>query len=136
MNLLMQVVVVLFCIGQLFLELNLSSSQNIFCGPGFIPLVEHMDQHALSVPIGGGQTLDLLSQCTHISLIGPSPLGRLIALMSQLSHLYTEPLNFGVVIPLKLTSVITGMTKSTRHASQATFYSIESLYHCEHGAHG
>ena len=79
--------------------------------------------------------LNLLSQCTYVSLIDSSPLGRLIPLMSQLSHLCIEPLNLGVVIPLKLTLVIAGLTKSTRHTSQATFYSIESLHHCEHGAH-
>ena len=95
-----------------------------------------MGQHALSVPIGGGQTLNLLSQCTYVSLIDSSPLGRLIPLTSQLSHLYIEPLNLGIMIPLTLTSVIAGLTKSTRHTSQATFYSIESLHHCEHGAHG
>ena len=94
-----------------------------------------MGQHALSVPIGGSQTLDLLSQCTYVSLIDSSPLGCLIPLTSQLSHLCTEPLNLSIVISLKLMSVIVGLTKSTRHTSQATFYSIESLHHCEHGAH-
>jgi len=39
----MQVIIVLFGIGQLLLKLNLSSSQNVFLGPGFIPLVENMD---------------------------------------------------------------------------------------------
>ena len=72
----------------------------------------------------------------YVSLIDSSPLGRLIPLTSQLSHLGTEPLNLGVVIPLTLMYVIAGLTKSTRHMSQATFYSIESLHHCEHGAHG
>jgi hypothetical protein len=48
-HLLMQVVVVLFGIGQLLLQLNLSSSQNVFFKPGFICLMEHMDQHALTV---------------------------------------------------------------------------------------
>ena len=76
-----------------------------------------MDQHALSVPVGGGQKLNLLSQCTYVFLIGSSPLGRLIPLMSQLSHLGIEPLNLCVVIPLKLTLVIVGLTKSTRHTS-------------------
>jgi hypothetical protein len=79
--------------------------------------MEHMGQHVLSVPIGGGQTSNLLSQCTYVSLKDPSPLGSLIPLMSQLSHLYSEPLNLGIVIPLKLTSVITSLTKSTKHMS-------------------
>jgi hypothetical protein len=86
-----------------------------------------MDQHALSVPIGGGQMIYLFFQCTNVSLKDSRPLGRLIPLMGQLSHFCIEPLNFGVVIPLKLTSVIAGLAKSTRHMSQATFYSIESL---------
>jgi hypothetical protein len=98
--------------------------------------MEHMSQHVLSVPIGGGQTSNLLSQCTYISLKDHSPLGSLIPLTSQLSHLYSEPLNLGVMIPLKLTSVIMSLTKSTRHTSQATFHSIEGLHHGEHGTHG
>jgi hypothetical protein len=94
-----------------------------------------MDQHALSVPISRGQMLKLLSQCTDVSLIDSSPLGRLIPLTGQLSHLCIEPLNLSVVIPLKLMSIITGLSKSTRHTSQATFYSIESLHHYEHGSY-
>jgi hypothetical protein len=58
--LLMQVVIVLLCNCQLLLKLDLSSSQNIFLVPGFISLVEHMDQHALTVPVGCSQPLDLL----------------------------------------------------------------------------
>ena len=57
---LMQVVIVLFGIGQLLLKLNLLSSQNVFLGPGFIPLIENMDQHALTVPVGCSQPLNLL----------------------------------------------------------------------------
>jgi hypothetical protein len=98
--------------------------------------MEHMSQHALSVPFGGGQASNLLSQCTYISLKDHSPLGSLIPLTSQLSHLCSEPLNLGVVIPLKLTSVIASLTKSTRHTSQATFHSIEGLHHCEYDTHG
>ena len=79
--------------------------------------------------------LNLLSQCTYVSLINSSPLGRLIPLTSQLSHLCIEPLSLGIVIPLTLMSVIVGLTKSTRHTSQATFYSIKSLHHYKHGAH-
>jgi hypothetical protein len=94
-----------------------------------------MDQHALSIPISSGQTLKLLSQCTDVSLKDSSPLGRLIPLTGQLSHLCIEPLNLSVVIPLKLTSVITGLAKSIRHTPQATFYSIKSLHHREHDTH-
>jgi hypothetical protein len=36
--------------------------------------MEHMDQHALSVPIGGGQMIYLLSQCTDVSLKDSRPL--------------------------------------------------------------
>jgi hypothetical protein len=72
-----------------------------------------MDQHVLNVPVSGGQTLKLLSQCTDVSLKDSSPLGHLIPLMSQLSHLCIEPLNFNIVIPLKLTSIIAGLAKST-----------------------
>jgi hypothetical protein len=79
--------------------------------------MEHMGQHALSVPIGGGQTIKLLSQCMDVSHKDSSPLGHLIHLMGQLSHLCIEPLNLGVVIPLKLMFVITGLAKSTRHMS-------------------
>jgi hypothetical protein len=79
--------------------------------------------------------LKLLSQCTDVSLKDSSPLGRLISLAGQLSHLYMEPLDLSIMIPLKLTSVIVGLAKSTRHTPQATFYSIESLHHCEHSAH-
>jgi hypothetical protein len=95
-----------------------------------------MDQHALTVPVSGGQTLNLLSQCTYVSLIDSSPLGRLISLASQLSHLCIEPLDFTIVVSLKLTSIIVGLAKSTRHKSQATFYSIKIIHHCEQGAHG
>jgi hypothetical protein len=62
--------------------------------------MEHMDQHALNVPVGGGQMLNLFPQCTYVSLKDYSPLGRLIPLTSQLSHLCSESLNLGVVIPL------------------------------------
>jgi hypothetical protein len=62
-HLLMQVVIVLFGISQLLLKLNLSSSQNIFFRPGFIPLMEHMDQHALTFSVSCSQPLNLLSSC-------------------------------------------------------------------------
>jgi uncharacterized membrane protein len=95
-----------------------------------------MGQHVLSVLVGGGQMPNLLSQCAYVSLKDPSPLDSLIPLTHQLSHLCSEPLNLGVVIPLKVTSIITSLTKSTRHTSQTTFHSIEGLHHCEHGTHG
>jgi hypothetical protein len=95
-----------------------------------------MGQHALSVLVSGGQTPNLLSQCAYVSLKDPSSLGSLIPLTRQLSHLCSEPLNLGIVIPLKLTSVVTSLIKSTRHTSQTTFHSIEGLHHCKHGTHG
>jgi hypothetical protein len=51
-----------------------------FFRPGSIPLMEHMDQHALTILVSGGQTLKLLSQRTDVSLIHSSPLGHLISL--------------------------------------------------------
>jgi hypothetical protein len=48
--------------------------------------MEHMGQHALSVPVGGGQTSNLLSQWTYVSLKDYSPLDHLIPVMCQLSH--------------------------------------------------
>jgi hypothetical protein len=74
-----------------------------------------MDQHALSLPVSDGQTLKLLSQCTYVSLIDSSPLGRLISLTGQLSHLCIESLDLIIVVPLELTYVIVGLAKSTRH---------------------
>jgi hypothetical protein len=79
--------------------------------------MEHMGQHALSILFSGGQTPNLLSQCAYVSLKDPNPLGSLIPLTHQLSHLCSEPLNLGVVIPLKLTSVVMSLTKSTKHTS-------------------
>jgi hypothetical protein len=74
---LMQVVIVLFGIGQLLLKLNLSSSQNIFLRPGFISLMDNLYQHVLTIPIGGSQPLNLL----------PSHLIPVDSLISLLSHL-------------------------------------------------
>jgi hypothetical protein len=71
----------------------------------------------------------------YVSLIDSGPLGCLIPLAGQLSHLYIEPLNLSIMVPLKLTSVIVGLAKSTRHTSQAAFHSIKSLHHYEHGTH-
>jgi hypothetical protein len=80
----MEVVIVLFGIGQLLLKLNLSSSQNIFFRLGFIPLMEHMDQHAFTV---------LLPSC----LI---PVEGLIPLQGQLCRLCLQPLYLTVVVTL------------------------------------
>jgi hypothetical protein len=57
----MQVIIVLFDIGQLLLLLNLASSQNVFFRLGFISLMEHMDQHALTISISASQSLNLLT---------------------------------------------------------------------------
>jgi hypothetical protein len=51
-NLLMQVLIVFLSIGQLLLQLKLSSSQNILSVPSIIPLLHHTNQHALGIPIG------------------------------------------------------------------------------------
>jgi hypothetical protein len=72
----------------------------------------------------------------YVSLLYSSPLGYLIPLAGQLSHLCIEPLDLRVVVPLKLTPVIAGLAKSTRHTSQAAFYSIKNLHYREPGAHG
>jgi hypothetical protein len=64
--------------------------------------MEHIGQHALSVLVDGGQTLNLLSHCMYVSLKYYSPLGRLISLTSQLSHLYNESLNLGIMDPMLL----------------------------------
>jgi hypothetical protein len=98
-------------------------------------MMEHMDQHALTISVSCGQTLKLLSQCTDVSLIHSGPLCCLISLVGQLSHLRIEPLDFSVVVPLKLTPVIVGLSKSTRHTPQTAFYSIKSPHYCKHGAH-
>jgi hypothetical protein len=80
MHLLMQVVIVVLCISQLLLELNLSSPQDILLMPGFIPLMQHMDKHALTVPVRMGQALLLLLKgkdilhCHLISIDGLIPL--------------------------------------------------------------
>jgi len=78
MHLFMQVVIILLYIGQLLLKINLSSSQNVFLGPSFIPLMENMYQHALTVPVGGSQALNLLP--SHLI-----PVDGLISLQSYLS---------------------------------------------------
>jgi hypothetical protein len=97
--------------------------------------MEHMDQHALTIPISCGQTLKLLSQRTDISLIHSGPLYCMISLTGQLSHLHIEPLDFSVVVPLKLMTVIVGLAKCTNHMPQTAFYSIKSPHYCERGAH-
>jgi hypothetical protein len=106
----MQVVVVLFGIGQLLLKLNLSSSQNVFLRLGFIPLMEHMDQHALTVLVSCSQPLNLLPSY----LI---PVEGLIPLQGQLCQLCLQPLYLSVVVMLQLTPIIAGLAECTRHAS-------------------
>jgi hypothetical protein len=60
MHLFMQVVIVVLCICQLLLELNQSSPQDILLMSGFIPLMQHMDKHALIVPMHKSQASLLL----------------------------------------------------------------------------
>jgi hypothetical protein len=127
-HLLMQVIVVLFGIGQLLLQLNLSTSQNVFFRSSFIPLMEHMDQHALTIPVCCSQPLNLLPSC----LI---PVEGLIPLQGQLCQLCPQPLYLTVIVSLQLTPVIVGLAKCTRHASQTALYSIKCLHHCKHGTH-
>jgi hypothetical protein len=80
MHLLMQVVIVVLCISQLVLELNLSSPQDILLVLGFIPLMQHMDKHVLTVPMCKVQALLLLLQgkdilhCYLIPMEGLIPL--------------------------------------------------------------
>ena len=57
----MEMVIVLFCSCQLLLQLNLSRSQRILFVLGFIPLVQHMNQHALTVAVSNCQPLNLQS---------------------------------------------------------------------------
>jgi hypothetical protein len=89
----MQVVIVLFSIGQLLLKLNLSSSQNIFLRPGFIPLMEHMDQYVLTIPISYSQPLNLLPS----RLI---PMEGLIPFQGHLCQLCLQPLYLTVMVTL------------------------------------
>jgi hypothetical protein len=98
--------------------------------------MEHMNQHALTIPVSCGQMLKLLSQCTDVSLIHSSPLCCLISLAGQLSHLRIEPLDFSVMVPLKLMPIIVGLAKCTRNTPQTAFYSMKGLRYYEHGAHG
>jgi hypothetical protein len=51
----MQVGIVSLCMVQLLLQIESLSSQSVFFVPGFIPLVEHMNQHALTVLMSGSQ---------------------------------------------------------------------------------
>ena len=92
-HLLMQVVIILLYSQQLLLHLDLSSSQNVFLVPGFIPLVEHMNQHALTVPIGYSQPLNLLP--SHLI-----PVDGLISLQSHLSQLCQQHLHLTIMVML------------------------------------
>jgi hypothetical protein len=66
-HLLMQVVIVLLSMLQLLLKLVHPSPQGVLFVLGFIPLVDHMNEHALAVPVGNGLPLKLL-YCLLISL--------------------------------------------------------------------
>jgi hypothetical protein len=96
----MQVVIVLFGIGQLLLKLNLSSSQNIFLVPGFIPLVEHMNKHALTIPVSNCQALQLLMQVTDIRHYHLIPMDGLVPLLSHLCQLSLQPLDLPIMVML------------------------------------
>jgi hypothetical protein len=80
MHLLMQVVIVGLCIHNMLHELNLSSPQDIFHVPGFIPLVQHMNQHALIVSMCKSQALHLISQGTDILHCHLIPMSGLVPL--------------------------------------------------------
>jgi hypothetical protein len=67
MNFLMKVVIVLFCNCQLLLKLNLLSPQDVLFVLGFIPLVQHMDQHAPTVAMSDYQPLN--RKCFLISFM-------------------------------------------------------------------
>jgi hypothetical protein len=87
----MKIVIVFFCSFYSLLKLHLMSSQDVLFVPGFIPLVYHVDQHALTVAIRHSQPLDrkcllisimyhllqLLLSCisssSHLSQLGPQP---------------------------------------------------------------
>jgi hypothetical protein len=64
---LMKIVIVLFCSFNPLLKLHLTSSQDILFMPGFIPLIHHVDQHALTVVICHSQPLD--RKCLLISVM-------------------------------------------------------------------
>jgi hypothetical protein len=91
MNFLMEVIIVFFYICQLLFNLNLSSPQDIFLLPGFIPLVQDVDQHTLTITVSHSQPLHLehflvsfmyhllqpllgrVSSSSHFSQLGPQP---------------------------------------------------------------
>jgi hypothetical protein len=88
---LMKIVIVFFCSFNPLLKLHLTSSQDVLFVPGFIPLVHHVDQHALTVVICHSQPLDRkcllisimyhllqlllsrISSSSHLSQLGPQP---------------------------------------------------------------
>jgi hypothetical protein len=64
---LMKIVIVFFCNFNLLLKLHLMSSQDVLFVLGFIPLIHHVDQHALTVAICHSQPLD--RKCLLISIM-------------------------------------------------------------------
>jgi hypothetical protein len=91
MNFFMEVVVVLFCSWQLLLKLNLSSPQDVLFMPGFILLIQHVNQHTLTVAVSNSQLLNLkrllipfprnllqtlldyIPLSSHLGQLGPQP---------------------------------------------------------------
>jgi hypothetical protein len=58
----------------------LENTEDILLVLGFVPLVQHMDKHALTVPMGDNQV-------SHLSLQPANLSHRLIPLQSHLSQL-------------------------------------------------
>jgi hypothetical protein len=89
MNFLMEVIVVFLCICQLLFKLN--PPQDIFLLPGFILLVQDVDQHTLTITVSHSQPLHLerflvsfmyhllqtllgrISSSSHPSQLSPQP---------------------------------------------------------------
>lgn len=66
-HLLMQVGIVGLCMVQLLLQLKQSGSLNVLLMTGFIPLIKHMNQHALAVLVSGSQA-SVLQHC-YLTLV-------------------------------------------------------------------
>jgi hypothetical protein len=92
---LMKIVIVFFCSFYLLLKLHLTSSQDVLFVPGFILLIHHMDQHALTVAICHSQPLDhkclLISVMHHLLQL----LLDRISSSSHLSQLSPQPFHLG-----------------------------------------
>jgi hypothetical protein len=63
----MKIVIVFLCSFNPLLKLHLTSSHGVLFMPGFILLVHHVDQHALTVAIRHSQPLD--RKCPLISVM-------------------------------------------------------------------